>query len=55
MRSSGSFKVLRQAIRHSKRRSLVMAADPVLLLGDVLFYVTPLDPRPGICEPALPV
>lgn len=47
--------VLREAIRQSKRLSLVVAADPILLRGDVLFHVAPLDPRPAIREPALPV
>lgn len=39
----------RQTTRQSKRRSLVAAAaGPVLLHGDVLFNVTPRDPRPVI-------
>lgn len=47
--------VLREAIRQSKRRSPVVAADPILLRGNVLFHVALLNLRPAICEFALPV
>ena len=33
------WEVLRKAIRQSKRRSLAVAANPVPLHGDDLFYV----------------
>jgi hypothetical protein len=46
--------MLRQAIRQTQRRSLMVAVDPVLLLGDVLFCVALINPPELTCQPALP-
>ena len=51
-----AWKAHRQTNRSSKKLSLaVAAAGPVLLHGNVLFNITPRDPRPVIGDPVLSV